>query len=555
MKKTTPPPVILANATIQRAKTAGLQRSLSGSDKTARRSRLAFNRGVARWMLAFASMTGGACLAVSAFAADLRIAMPQLPVALDPVVSTLGTNWTVAANVCEGLYGLDDNWQPQLMLAQSAAYDEAALTLTIKLRDGVKFHGGSPLTADDVVASLDRYRESAGTGGVLKSLVSSITATAPDTVVFKLTGPTGVVPGLLTLTPASIMSKASVAGKSGSQPVAGLDCTGPYKVAEFQPDRQAVLVRFPDYKSRSEPTSGKAGAKKAPADRLIFLPQAEPSVRRDSLLTGAVDVATTLPFDFYPAIKSSPNAVPVLIKDNQSLTMVFNTKKGPTANVKLRQAIYAALDMDPIMMAADGSPDFYVLDPSWAPDRNSIWHTTAGAEKFGTPDLDRAKKLLAESGYHGETLRWLTSKDFYQQHYLPALTAQQQLEELGLKIDLKVMPAATYVQTRTDPNQFEMFSSFLPTYVDPVVIPYLNATYPGFWDDPTKKELVNQLATTIDTKARVAIWAKIQELIYAQMPYIKFGTEASFEAARKGVTGITDSPANTEVFYNVAPPK
>jgi peptide/nickel transport system substrate-binding protein len=79
-----------------------------------------------------------------AFAADLRIATPQLPAALDPVVSTLGTNWLVAANVCEGLYALDDNWQPQLMLAESAAYDESALTLTLKLRGGIKFHSGAP---------------------------------------------------------------------------------------------------------------------------------------------------------------------------------------------------------------------------------------------------------------------------------------------------------------------------------------------------------------------------------------------------------------------------
>jgi peptide/nickel transport system substrate-binding protein len=494
------------------------------------------------------------CASLCANAADLRVATPQLPVALDPVVSTLGTNWLVAANACEGLYALDDNWQPQLMLAQSAAYDEATLTITIKLRQRVKFHSGAPLTADDVVASLSRYRESAGTGAVLKALVSSITASAPDTVVLKMTGPSGVVPSLLTLTPASIMSKASVEGKSASQPVTSLDCTGPYKVTEFQPDRQAVLARFDDYQPRTEPTSGSAGAKKAPADRLIFLPQAEPSVRRDSVLTGAAEVATNLPFDFYDAVKSNPAAVPVLIKDNQSLTMVFNTKKGPTANPKLRQAIYAALDMDPIMLAAEGNPDFYALDPSWAPDRNSVWHTTAGADKFGTADPERAKKLLAESGYKGETLRWLTSKDFYQQHYLPALTAQQQLEEYGIKIDLQVMPAAAFVKTRTDPDQFEIFSSFLPTYVDPVVIPYLNATYPGFWNDPRKEELVRRLATATDAKTRVEIWTQIQTLIYQEAPFIKFGTEAAFEALRKGVTGVTDSPANAQDFYNVAPP-
>ncbi|MBV9492215.1 MAG: hypothetical protein JO069_21175 [Verrucomicrobia bacterium] len=484
---------------------------------------------------------------------DLRVAVPQLPAALDPVVSTLGTNWLVAANVCEGLFALDDNWQPQPMLAESYQYDPDGLSLTVKLRSGIKFHSGATLTADDVVASLLRYAQSAGTGAVLKSLVTDIKATGPDTVVISLSQPTGILPGLLTLTPASILSRQALAGHSASDPVRDLDGTGPYKVTQFQPDKQALLTRFDGYQARSEPSSGSAGAKHAYADRLIFIPQAEPSVRRDGLFTGGIDVATTVPFDFYGALKNNAATQPVVIQESQSLTMVFNTKQGPTANVKLRQAIYHALDMGPIMLAAVGNPEFFVIDPSWVPDRKSIWYTKSGADNFGKPDPALVKRLLQEAGYHGETLRWLASKDFYQDHYLPALTAQQQLEKFGIKIDLKVMPAATYIQARSDPKQFEVFPSFLPTYVDPVVIPYLNSTYPGFWSDPHKEELVKQLATTTDQKARIGIWQQIQAYVYEQAPFIKFGTEAALSAARKGVAGVETSPANTQAFFNTAP--
>lgn len=505
-------------------------------------------------LAALAMLGGGGAGAEPAKGGTLRVALPQLPVALDPVVSTLGTNWLVAANVCEGLFGLDDLWQPQPMLAASSSYDPAGPTLTITLRPNITFHSGAKLTADDVVASLQRFAGSAGTGAVLKSLVSEIKAVGPDKVVLTMTGPSGVLPGLLTLTPAVIMSRAGIDGHSPSQAVAGLDCTGPYKVTTFQPDQQAVLSRFDGYQSRSEPTSGSAGAKHAYADQLVFLPQAEPSVRRDSLITGAADVATTLPFDFYDAIKNNPATEPLVVNDNQSLTLVMNTKQGPLANPKLRQAIYHALNMEPMMRAAVGNPTFYAIDPSWAPDRKSVWYTKAGAEDFGKADPARVKQLLAESGYKGEPLRWLTSKDFYQEHYLPALTAQQQLQKLGIKIDLLVMPAATYIQTRTDPAQFEMFSSFLPTYVDPVVIPYLNSTYPGFWNDPRKNKLMGELATTIDPAARLAIWHDVQALVYAEAPFIKFGTEGALSGMRKGVTGLTTSPANTSAFYNVAPP-
>lgn len=484
----------------------------------------------------------------------LRVVIPQLPVALDPVVSTLGTNWLVAANACEGLFGIDRSWQPQPMLAASSAYDPAGPTLTVTLRPGIRFHDGGTMTSADVVASLQRYVGSAGTGAVLKSLVKEIRPDGPDKVVFALTGPTGIVPGLLSLTPAVIMSQTSLAGHGPSSATAGLDCTGPYKVASFQPDQAAVLVRFDGYQARTEPSSAASGTKHAYADRIVFSPQAEPSVRRDSLITGAADLATNLPFDFYDALKSNPATEPLVIKDSQSLTLVMNTRQGPLANPKMRLAIYHALTMEPMMRAAVGNPAFYAVDPSWVPDRQSVWYTREGAPDFGKPDLALTKKLLDEAGYKGEKLRWLTSKDFYQEHYLPALTAQQQLKRAGINIDLQVMPAANYIQTRTDPAQFEMFSSFLPTYVDPVVIPYLNSTYPGFWADPQKMELVAKLAATTEPAARVALWHQVQQRIYADMPFIKFGTEGSFSGLRRGVTGKVDSPAEADYYYNVAPP-
>ncbi|MEH2553806.1 ABC-type transport system substrate-binding protein [Bradyrhizobium algeriense] len=72
-------------------------------------------------------------------------------------------------------------------------------------------------------------------------------------------------------------------------------------------------------------------------------------MRRDNVLTGAADIATTLPFDFYADLKSNPAVQLVVIDDSLALTIVFNTKKGPMANVAMRRAIYSALDMDPII--------------------------------------------------------------------------------------------------------------------------------------------------------------------------------------------------------------
>ena len=185
----------------------------------------------------------------------------------------------------------------------------------------------------------------------------------------------------------------------------------------------------------------------------------------------------------------------------------------------------------------------------------AVWHSKSGAESFGKSDPVKVKQLLADSGYKGETLRWLTSKDFFNDWYLPAQTVQQQLEKYGIKVDLQVAPAATVSQKRTDAANFEIFSSFLPAYPDPTLIPYLQSTFPGFWANPQKDDLVAKLRTEADQTKRVEIWNQLHALIYQEFPYIKFGTEAAFSAVGKNVTGYSTSPANTAAFFNVSPGK
>ena len=89
-----------------------------------------------------------------------------------------------------------------------------------------------------------------------------------------------------------------------------------------------------------------------------------------------------LPTDFFDAVNNNPDTEPVIIKNTQSLTAVFNTKTGVASDVNLRRAIYYALDMDPIMIASVGDPKFYTLDPELGTDPNSIWHTTAGVRRL-----------------------------------------------------------------------------------------------------------------------------------------------------------------------------
>ncbi len=485
----------------------------------------------------------------------LRIGISQMAPSPDPVVTTFGVNWATAGVVCEGLFAVDEAWTPQPMLADSFAYSEDGKTLTVTLRDGLKFHSGAALTSADVVASLERFRESAGIGAAFKGAIASIAAPDDKTVVFELVNPSPILPGLLAGSQAVIMSTASLEGASPTEATRGLDCTGPYTLTEYQPDQGVTMTRWEDYAGRSEPSSAAAGMKHGYADQIVFRLMPEASVRRDSLITGEIDIAGELPSDFYDALQNDANTEAVVVPNNQSLTVVFNTKEGVAADVNLRRAIYYALEMDPIMLASVGNPEFYTLDPSWIPDPNSFWYTTAGVpEGFGTANADKVKEYLAASGYKGEPIRWLVASEQYQKHFLTAITASQQLEEFGIMVEIVESPMANYIQARADAAQMDAFSSFLPTYVDPTSIAYLNATYPGFWTDPEKMELMTELASTIDPDARKAIFEKIHTLAYDQFPWIKFGTEANMYGIRKGVGNAARVPARAGDYYNVAPP-
>ncbi len=190
------------------------------------------------------------------------------------------------------------------------------------------------------------------------------------------------------------------------------------------------------------------------------------------------------------------------------------------------------------MLASVGNPEFYAMDGSWIPDPNSFWYTLAGVENFGPPNLEKAKEFLAESNYDGTPLRWLVASEQYQKHYLTAVTAAQQLEEIGIHVEIIENPMANYIQLRANPDEMDVFSSFLPTYVDPTSIAYLNPSYPGFWTYPPKMELMQKLATTIDPAERKKIFEEVHAMIYDQFPFIKYGTESNMYGIRTGTDNV-----------------
>ncbi|MBO0981777.1 ABC transporter substrate-binding protein, partial [Microbacterium sp. SD291] len=219
-----------------------------------------------------------------------EIVVASLPAMIDPSATTSRSDWMVAASVCEGLFANGANMAVHDGLAEDYTYDPATGEYRITIREGVALHSGGTVTADDVVASLERYR--AGSAGELfGELTASITAVDERTVSIQTTSPTGAIPALLATpdTGAYIMSAKSIAA-AGDAELATLDCTGPYRLDSFSIDDSAVISRFDEYSSREEEPDGGAGAKIAYADTIRFIPLNEDNVV-NQLRTDQVDIA------------------------------------------------------------------------------------------------------------------------------------------------------------------------------------------------------------------------------------------------------------------------
>src|SRR5438105_4452760 len=174
----------------------------------------------------------------------------------------------------------------------------------------------------------------------------------------------------------------------------------------------------------------------------------------------------------YDLIKDNPKLRPLIVRPYAWAMAVFNKKEGLMTNVKLRQAVQAAVDIEPNMRAAVGNPLFYRLDSGLAFTEQKAWHSKAGGDAYNQRNKDKAKKLLQEAGYKGEPIRFITTKE-YEWMYNVALVTKQQLEEVGMTIDLQVVDWATLVQRRNNEKMYEIFTTGMTLVPDPTKPPYL----------------------------------------------------------------------------------
>src|SRR5450631_1716465 len=212
--------------------------------------------------------------------------------------------------VYDTLLATDSSFKIQPQMADWKVSDDK-LTYTFTLRDGLKWHDGAPVTAEDCVASLKRWGKADGMGQKLMDFTASIEASDAKTITLKLKEPYSLVLESIGK-PSSLvpfMMPKRMAESPTDKPLPELIGSGPFKFVapEFQPGVRAVFEKNKDYVPRKEPPSWTAGGKVVKVDRVEWITMADAQTAANALQSGDIDLMEIPSYDILPVLAADKN--------------------------------------------------------------------------------------------------------------------------------------------------------------------------------------------------------------------------------------------------------
>lgn len=483
----------------------------------------------------------------------LQVAFNAQPPTLDPYVTSADPTRDITILIYEPLVSFDENLTPQPMLAESYEVSEDGTKITFKLREGVLFHNGDEMKAEDVVASMTRWQQYSSRA---KSAFPDAEYYAEDdyTVVMDLkvknrsaldilASPTQI-PGIM---PKEVID-AIEDEEAGVQEYIG---TGPFEFDEWKQDQYIKLKKFEDYVAREEPANGLVGKKEVFVDEvyLNFVPDS--STRVTGVISGEYDIANAVDYNSYNQIVESDRVEPYSNPAGFNV-LVFNKKEGPFADKKLRQAVAYALDMENILNASFNNEEVYALNHSLFLETQTLWYTDAGKDIYNSQNIEKAKQLIEESSYNGEPIRFLTSRE-YEDFYNASVVIQEQLKQIGLNVELETSDWATVGDKRKNPSAYEAFITAWTIQSEPTQILFLDSKTE--WDGWTESEEIDKYLQEIreadsDEEAMKAN-KELQKAIWDYIPALKFGDKNYLYAVSKDIEGFRDLNGTGGILWGV----
>lgn len=451
----------------------------------------------------------------------------------DPAAGSLGTDLQFLYNMHDRLVGFDpETLEPSPMLATDWSWSDDQLTLTLTLREGVKFHDGTDFDAEAVKASLEYYKE-LGRNLDLND-VTRIEVIDDYTIALTTERPNASLVGNLAERPGMIISPRSIADNAPGELGFKTAGTGPFKIARHEPGAAIHFERFEDYWDQSQPW----------VDRIEVRVIRNSTSAVSAMLSGQLDYMASVDPINIPALERNPR-----IRVETEPMLLFgliniNTGMVPVDDPRVRQAMLMSIDRDAMALSVYGPS--VQTGPAMLPTPPGYWTSTTELEGSFPYDPEKAKELLAEAGHpDGVEISLCINANFGMPapHLKITDIMREQMRPAG--ITLNVTEAASNAVCSQMLSQDRSVNAFLASWsgrIDPVITYQLMMGSQSFFNTSQVKydnadELIQELQGTFDRDEQKLIFDKLNQLWVDHLPMIplyRFSNVVAYNAELKG---------------------
>ena len=494
--------------------------------------------------------------------------IPQSDLAvLDPIWTQGYVTRNHGLAVFDTLYGTDGHYQPQPQMVAGHVVEPDGLTWTMTLRDGLRFHDGSPVLARDCVASIRRWGARDSFGQTVLAVTDDLSAPDDRTIRFRLKQPFPLLTAALGKAGSNICAimPQRLAETDPFKQVTEMVGSGPFRfvAAERVAGSLAVYERFAGYVPRPDGVADfTAGPKIARYDRMEWHVLPDSATAAAAMQSGEMDWWENPTFDLLPLLRRN-SKLAITLQDPSGYIgiMRFNQLQPPFDNPALRRALLGGISQADYMQAAAG-------------DDRSSWHDGVGMFCPGTPmasdagmavltgprNMDAVRKAVAASGYKGERVVLPIPSDF------PIINAMSQvgadfLKQAGLNVDVQATDWGSLLQrlAKTDPVEQGGWSVF-HTYWSglDMLNPAVNSSLRGNGKNagrgwPTAPKLETLRTQWLEAKSdadQKSVAAAMQVQALEDVPYIPLGQILVPVVRKASMTGMLNG---FSIFWNVSP--
>ncbi|WP_262030427.1 ABC transporter substrate-binding protein [Microvirga sp. Mcv34] len=476
-------------------------------------------------------------ISAPAAASELRVGFTLDALTLDPANHRKRETETIIRNIYDGLLTRDAKMKVVPELAESWKQVDP-LTYDFKIRQGVTFHDGSPMTADDIVFTFERLTKDGAMDGQtsprkdLVGPVKSIAKVDDRTVRFTLSEPWPILPAMLPFQ--EVVSKAFTE-KVGTQGLATqTNGTGPFKLVEWRKGDSIIMERFDGYYGGATdiPPVGKACV-----DRAIFRVIPENASRVAALLAGEVDIINELPPFDMKKVEANSNTKVMKVNGTRTFFVALNNAKKPFDDPRVRHAanmaINKALIIDKVLLGTavplNGvmSPDAFGYNPDLP------------AYAF---DAEKAKKLLAEAGYPNGVDASIDTEGAFKEM---TEAVASMLTKVGIRTKVNVGEGST-LRAKWSPKGEKTgdmyFTSWGNGSLDPadIFVPTLKTGDRGnsaFYSNKEVDALLDAANVELDQAKRADLYKKAQVIVNKDAPWIFLWLPQDLYGVSKRVSG------------------